>query len=95
MLVPSGTNLLGLVQHLAVGERYWYVWHVAGEGADGDAVIERGAAQPSHVDTLTARPVDGERRTLRWVLAHTTTETTRQAGHADVLRELLDGVTGR
>lgn len=33
--------------------------------------------------------------TLRWALAHLTEETARHAGHADILRELLDGVTGR
>jgi len=33
--------------------------------------------------------------TLRWVLAHVTGETARHAGHADILRELLDGSTGR
>jgi len=32
---------------------------------------------------------------LRWVLAHLLEETARHAGHADVLRELLDGETGR
>ena len=33
--------------------------------------------------------------TLRWALAHVTEETARHAGHADILRELLDGATGR
>jgi hypothetical protein len=33
--------------------------------------------------------------TLRWVLAHVTVETARHAGHADILREQLDGSTGR
>jgi hypothetical protein len=33
--------------------------------------------------------------TLRWVLAHVTGETARHAGHADILRELVDGSTGR
>ena len=32
---------------------------------------------------------------LRWVLMHLLEETARHAGHADVLRELLDGDTGR
>jgi len=32
---------------------------------------------------------------LRWVLAHLLEETARHAGHADILRELLDGRTGR
>jgi hypothetical protein len=40
-------------------------------------------------------PVDGNRHTLRWVLAHMTSETARHAGHADILREQLDGTTGR
>ena len=47
------------------------------------------------LDTLTARPVADEPRTLRWVIAHMTGETVRHAGHADILRELIDGVTGR
>lgn len=47
------------------------------------------------LDVRTAQPVDDEPRTLRWVLAHMTSETTRHAGHADILRELIDGVTGR
>jgi len=40
-------------------------------------------------------PVDGDRHTLRWVMAHMTSETARHAGHADILREQLDGTTGR
>ena len=32
---------------------------------------------------------------LRWVLMHLLEETARHAGHADVLRELIDGTTGR
>jgi uncharacterized damage-inducible protein DinB len=46
-------------------------------------------------EALTARTVDGKRKSLRWVLAHLTSETARHAGHADILRELIDGVTGR
>ena len=33
--------------------------------------------------------------TMRWVLAHLIEETGRHAGHADILRELIDGSTGR
>ena len=33
--------------------------------------------------------------TLRWALAHVTEETARHAGHADILRELIDGARGR
>lgn len=31
----------------------------------------------------------------RWTLAHLIEETARHAGHADILRELIDGTTGR
>lgn len=47
------------------------------------------------LDVRTAQPVNDEPRTLRWVIAHMTSETARHAGHADILRELIDGVTGR
>jgi uncharacterized damage-inducible protein DinB len=32
---------------------------------------------------------------LRWVLMHLLEETARHAGHADILRELVDGTAGR
>ncbi|MFF0329130.1 DUF664 domain-containing protein [Nonomuraea angiospora] len=32
---------------------------------------------------------------VRWVVAHMTSETVRHAGHADILREQIDGTTGR
>jgi hypothetical protein len=32
---------------------------------------------------------------LRWVLLHLPEETARHAGHAGILRELIDGSTGR
>jgi hypothetical protein len=46
-------------------------------------------------DARFAIPVDGNRHTLRWGLAHVTSETARHAGHADILREQIDGTTGR
>jgi uncharacterized damage-inducible protein DinB len=46
-------------------------------------------------DARFAIPVEGNRHTLRWVMAHMTSETARHAGHADILREQLDGTTGR
>ena len=33
--------------------------------------------------------------TLRWMLTHLLEETARHAGHADILRELIDGRRGR
>ncbi|MGI5241777.1 DinB family protein [Dactylosporangium sp. CA-139066] len=59
--------------------------------ADSDALI-RAAGD---LEARTAHPVHDDTRTLRWVLAHITSETVRHAGHADILRELIDGVTGR
>jgi hypothetical protein len=41
-------------------------------------------------DTGAESPVN-----LRWVLMHLLEETARHAGHADILRELVDGQTGR
>ncbi|GAA5045345.1 hypothetical protein HNP84_002646 [Thermocatellispora tengchongensis] len=40
------------------------------------------------------RPL-GPDPSMRQVLAHMIEETGRQAGHADILREQLDGSTGR
>jgi len=41
------------------------------------------------------RRLDEAPVTLRWVLMHLLEETARHAGHADILRELIDGHTGR
>jgi hypothetical protein len=37
----------------------------------------------------------GPAPSMRWVLAHMIEETGRHAGHADILREQIDGSTGR
>src|SRR4051812_15543142 len=34
VLVDSGTNLLGLVQHSIVGERFWFAYHLLGKYDD-------------------------------------------------------------
>ena len=36
----------------------------------------------------------GETVTMRWVLIHMVEETARHAGHADIIRELIDGMAG-
>lgn len=36
----------------------------------------------------------GEHFTLRWVMVHMIEETARHNGHADILREAIDGATG-
>jgi uncharacterized damage-inducible protein DinB len=47
------------------------------------------------LDTLSAGRQSGERPfTLRWMLMHLIEETARHAGHADLLREAIDGSTG-
>lgn len=40
------------------------------------------------------RAWQGPEVNLRWVLVHMIEETARHAGHADILRELIDGATG-
>jgi len=41
------------------------------------------------------RRTDAVAINLRWVLMHLLEETARHAGHADILREQIDGQTGR
>lgn len=58
---------------------------VARTVADGDAGLDARSAS-----TLA----NGERFSLRWVLLRLIEETARHAGHADLLREALDGSVG-
>ena len=44
--------------------------------------------------TVTNRRGPAAIFTLRWILAHMIEETARHNGHADILREQLDGTTG-
>ncbi|MGW6456331.1 DinB family protein [Streptomyces sp. NPDC055078] len=37
----------------------------------------------------------GQSPSVRWALTHLIEETGRHAGHADIIRELIDGTTGR
>jgi hypothetical protein len=50
------------------------------------------------VDELNVEDVGmawfGDTVSVRWVLIHMIEETARYAGHVDILRELIDGVTG-
>jgi hypothetical protein len=50
-------------------------------------------------DLAAAGPRPGGRRgpapSWRWTVTHMIEETGRHAGHADILRELIDGATGR
>jgi hypothetical protein len=47
------------------------------------------------LDELSVQALgDGRHFSLRWVLLHLIEETARHAGHADLLREALDGTVG-
>ena len=53
------------------------------------------AATPSLDDlSVGTSSRTGNRWDLRWVLLHMIEETARHAGHADLLREAIDGTTG-
>jgi hypothetical protein len=113
--VPSGTNLLGLLNHLTVVERSLFLgdevtdWQATFQAAPADSVADvvaryRDAVERANeiLDGCTdlgapvprSRP-DRRAPTLRWALAHMIEETGRHACHADILRELIDGTTGR
>lgn len=52
-------------------------------------------AEATGPDQLSVQPLrDGRRFSLRWVLLHLIEETARHAGHADLLREAIDGKVG-
>jgi hypothetical protein len=63
------------------------------DGATADGATADGAG--AGLDELCRRPDPGPPVSLRWVLMHLLEETARHAGHADILRELIDGSTGR
>lgn len=53
-------------------------------------------AAAADLDQLCVRAAFApDRMSLRWVLVHMVEETGRHAGHADILREQLDGQVGR
>lgn len=68
----------------AVTEAYRAVWEQV------DAVV-------TSAPNLDEPRRDGRepRVNLRWIVAHLLEETARHAGHADIIRELMDGKTGR
>ena len=58
-----------------------------------DVARQRSAAVSS-LDDLAASTRDGNRISLRWILVHMIEEYARHNGHADLLRERIDGQTG-
>ncbi|GAA2435600.1 DinB family protein [Streptomyces mauvecolor] len=113
--VPSGTNLLGLLNHLTFVERAMFLgdqvtdWQATFQAAPADSVADVVARYRKTVARANAvvdrctdlgAPVPRQRPgrpapSIRWALAHMIEETGRHAGQADILRELIDGTTGR
>jgi uncharacterized damage-inducible protein DinB len=127
-MVPTGTNLLGLVKHVAsveagyFGETFgrpfkeqlpWYedgaepnadMWATSEESreqmvglyqrvwAHSDATIE--ALPLDAIGVVPWWPPDRRQVTLHRILVHMIAETHRHAGHADIVRELIDGAVG-
>ena len=128
-LTPTGTNLLGLVKHVASVELGYFgevfgrpsgrhlpwldddaspdadMWASADESTDFIVELHRFAAARSDA-TIEALPLDAlgvvpwwpeERRhvTLHQILVHMVAERAQHLGHADILRELIDGSAGQ
>jgi uncharacterized damage-inducible protein DinB len=127
-MVPTGTNLLGLVKHVAsveagyLGETFgrpfpeplpWLeegaepnadMWATAEESreqivglyhrvwAHSDATVD--ALALDAVGKVPWWPPERGEVTLQRILVHMIAETHRHAGHADIVRELIDGAVG-
>lgn len=127
-LTPTGTNLLGLIKHVAsveagyLGETFgrpfpeslpWFdegaepnadMWATAEESREDIVGLYRRVWAHSDA-TIDALDLDAtgqvpwwppERRqvTLHRILVHQIAETDRHAGHADIVRELIDSTAG-
>lgn len=125
-MTPTGTNLLGLVKHVASME-FGYFGEVFGRPGEDMPWLEPDAALNAdlwataeqsrewvvdfyrracaHADaTIDALDLDSPGRvpwwgdrgevTLHRILVHMIAETARHAGHADIVRESIDGATG-
>lgn len=62
------------------------------DACDRARQVAAGAASLDDVSVSTR--VGGKPFTLRWMMLHLIEETARHAGHADLLREAIDGVVG-
>lgn len=56
--------------------------------------LSRSALEKASLEDMVDRPNRSADYNVRWVVVHMIEETARHAGHADILRELLDGKTG-
>jgi len=63
--------------------------------ANSDAILDRVLADTG-LETLSQelRGQSGEAFSLRWILVHMIEEYARHNGHADLIRESIDGATG-
>jgi uncharacterized damage-inducible protein DinB len=126
-LTPTGTNLLGLVKHLAGVELGYFgdtfgrpfdkplpsfddaepnadMWATANESRERIVGLyhRAWAHADTTIDTLTLDatghvpwwPDDRSEVTLHRILIHMIAETNRHAGHADIVRELIDRAVG-
>jgi uncharacterized damage-inducible protein DinB len=127
-MTPTGTNLLGIVKHVASVEAGYlgdvfgrpfpdqFPWNEEGAEANADMwatpeesreyIVDLYHRVWAHSDaTVDALDLDSEARvpwwsdernpvTLQLILLHMIAETNRHAGHADILRELIDGAVG-
>ena len=60
-----------------------------------EVTAARQAVAAVHLDTVIHSPQPGRPdRDLRWIYLHMIEEYARHNGHADLLRELIDGATG-
>ena len=127
-LTPTGTNLLGLVKHVAsveagyLGDCFgfpfgeplpWFdedaepnadLWATADESreqiiglyrrvwANSDKTID--ALSLDAVGRVPWWPAERAEVTLHQIIIHMIAETHRHAGHADIVRELIDGTVG-
>ena len=91
----SPLSLLGLVKHSVTWERRWFQVIMAGrEDPDGwPEVLPEPVDVDMVLDDRCAR-ADIIECNVRYVMFHMIQETARHAGHADIIRETLDGVTG-
>lgn len=60
--------------------------------SDSDRVLEE-ALVHGGLDQISARDQHGDRASLRWILVHLIEEYARHCGHADLIRESIDGAT--
>jgi hypothetical protein len=91
---PSTLSLLGLVRHMTEVERTWFRKVIKGEQV-GLAYSDAGDEQAAEsLDVTAYQPRWEEEVSLRLVMHHMIHEYARHNGHADLLREAIDGTVG-